>query len=165
MEVLDHIGHVGIFPWILGLKKMVGTSNQSVPVAWPLMINPLPNQFLCPGAESIPSKLVSFDHRHLPHLMTSKGAFGGSKMHSNPPKRCQRVGNLENIIEETSSITSSKHCSILLGVIRCEIDVFQPLEILQLLVFMESHLSISDPRWKWVAARMFRDSGSVTRRY
>ena len=34
--------------------------------------------FLSPaaGAEGIPSQLVSFDHRKLPHLMTSKGAGG-----------------------------------------------------------------------------------------
>ena len=28
------------------------------------------------GAEGIPSQLVSFDHRKLPHLMTSKGGLG-----------------------------------------------------------------------------------------
>lgn len=31
----------------------------------------------CQGAESIPSQLVSFDQRQLPHLMTSKGGAGG----------------------------------------------------------------------------------------
>ena len=38
MDFIDSEVLSGDIPWNLGLKYMVGTSNKSVPVAWPLML-------------------------------------------------------------------------------------------------------------------------------